>query len=146
MAESTIWWLLAGTLVAVELATGTFYLLMMGIGLSAGALAAHAGLALSSQIVVAAGVGGGAVAAWHWLKAKGPKPAQAEGNPDVHIDIGEAVQVEHWNTDGTTTVKYRGASWMAVAETTDDTEPEAQLPGQFRIKRLLGNRLVLQKV
>ena len=29
MSESTIWWLLAGVAVAVELATGTFYLLMV---------------------------------------------------------------------------------------------------------------------
>ena len=29
MAESTIWWLLAGSAVAIELVTGTFYLLML---------------------------------------------------------------------------------------------------------------------
>ncbi|MFZ2989079.1 NfeD family protein, partial [Ideonella sp.] len=29
MADSTIWWLLAGGAVALELVTGTFYLLML---------------------------------------------------------------------------------------------------------------------
>ena len=30
---STLWWLVAGALVAAELLTGTFYLLMLAIGL-----------------------------------------------------------------------------------------------------------------
>jgi hypothetical protein len=37
MAESTIWWLLTVAAVAVELVTGTFYLLMLAIGLAAAA-------------------------------------------------------------------------------------------------------------
>ncbi|MGA8787294.1 MAG: NfeD family protein, partial [Polaromonas sp.] len=32
MSESSIWWLLAGAAVAVELMTGTFYLLMLAVG------------------------------------------------------------------------------------------------------------------
>ena len=70
MDESTIWWLLAGTAVAVELMTGTFYLLMLTVGLVAGALAAHLGLAPVGQMVVAAIIGGGAVAAWHWYRGQ----------------------------------------------------------------------------
>ena len=53
MAESTIWWLLAGSAVAIELVTGTFYLLMLAFGLAAAALAAHAGAPLVVQIVTA---------------------------------------------------------------------------------------------
>ena len=37
MAHSTVWWLVAGAAVALELMTGTFYLLMLAIGLAAGA-------------------------------------------------------------------------------------------------------------
>ncbi|HNJ45700.1 MAG TPA: NfeD family protein, partial [Ottowia sp.] len=51
MADSTVWWIAAGLLVAAELLTGTFYLLMLAIGAAAGALAAHAGLSLSAQLV-----------------------------------------------------------------------------------------------
>ena len=40
---ATGWWLLAGVLVAVELLTGTFYLLALALGAAAAALAAHAG-------------------------------------------------------------------------------------------------------
>jgi len=65
MADSTVWWLLAGGAVALELSTGTFYLLMIAAGLAAGALAAHAGMPLTGQLIVAAAVGAGAVGAWH---------------------------------------------------------------------------------
>ena len=43
MSDSTLWWLLAGAAVALELFTGTFYLLMLAVGMAAAALAAHAG-------------------------------------------------------------------------------------------------------
>ena len=63
MAESTLWWLLTGTAVGVELLTGTFYLLMLAIGLAAAAIAAHLGASFTVQIVVAAVVSAGTVLA-----------------------------------------------------------------------------------
>ncbi len=142
MAESTIWWLLAGGAVALELMTGTFYLLMLAVGLAAAALAAHFGLALSAQILVAAVVGGGAVVLWHWKRSKDPKPAEAQANADVQMDIGETVHVAHWNADATARVKYRGAQWAVVLADAD----AAPQPGLFRVKELNGNRLVLHKL
>lgn len=143
MAESTIWWVLAGIIVALELSTGTFYLLMLSVGLIAAAIAAHFGMTLNAQIVTAALVGGGAVAAWYGIKRKGPQSIPVNANRDVHIDIGERVKVEVWSTDGTASVKYRGANWTAIS-----AHPDAGLPapGMFRIKELLGNRLVLEKL
>jgi hypothetical protein len=44
MDNPTAWWILAGFFVAMELVSGTFYLLMLAVGAVAGALAAHAGL------------------------------------------------------------------------------------------------------
>ena len=38
---ATVWWIAAGLLVVAELASGTFYLLMLALGAGAGALAAH---------------------------------------------------------------------------------------------------------
>ncbi|TFI49403.1 NfeD family protein, partial [Diaphorobacter sp. DS2] len=58
---STLWWLMAGVAVVAELLTGTFYLLMLAVGLAAGALAAHAGLGNTAQILVSALVGAGTV-------------------------------------------------------------------------------------
>jgi membrane protein implicated in regulation of membrane protease activity len=143
MAQSTIWWLLAGGAVAIELATGTFYLLMICLGMVAGALAAYAGASLTWQTLAAAIVGGGAVVLWHWQSSRRPQSAPASSNRDVHIDIGEPVQVEQWNADGTATVKYRGANWTAVASV---PVAETQPTGLFRIKELIGNRLVIEKL
>ena len=143
MAESTIWWLLAGGAVAIELATGTFYLLMISLGLMAAAVAAHLGLPLTGQIITAAIVSGGAVALWHWQSMRRPQTQPVSLNRDVHIDIGEPVQVEQWNNDGTATVKYRGAKWTAILAT---PSIEGQATGLFRIKELIGNRLVIEKL
>ena len=57
MSNPTFWWLLAGAMVALELFTGTFYLLMLAIGMAAAALAAHAGLGLTGQLLLGA-IGG----------------------------------------------------------------------------------------
>nr|MBP9061711.1 NfeD family protein [Rhodoferax sp.] len=94
MTESTLWWVLAGAMVAVELLTGTFYLLMLAIGMAAGAIAAHAGMPLSLQLVVASVVGGGAVVAWRSYKQKTPSAPPANANHDVNMDVGETVQVK----------------------------------------------------
>ena len=142
MSESTIWWLLAGAAVAVELVTGTFYLLMIAVGLVAGAIAAHLGFAMVGQMVIAAAVGGGAIAAWYWHRSKSPAALPANANRDVNLDIGEAVHVVQWNADGTATVKFRGANWTAVAA--NPAEPAG--PGSFRIKEMRGNRLVIEKL
>lgn len=139
MTESTIWWLLAGGAVAVELITGTFYLLMIAVGLAAAALAAHAGAPLTVQVLVAAVVGGGTVVVWHWKRSKSARPAKAQANRDVQMDIGETVHVTAWNEDGTASVKYRGAQWTVVL-----ADKHAVLTtGYFTVKSLDGNRLVV---
>jgi len=140
MAESTIWWLLTGTAVAVELLTGTFYLLMLAIGLAAGALAAHAGAGASVQLIVTAVVGGGAVAAWHLLRPKQPD-VPAGANRDVNLDVGETVTVDAWNGDGTASVKYRGANWTVVAAPGAGHET-----GLHRVRQVVGSRLLVEKV
>jgi membrane protein implicated in regulation of membrane protease activity len=108
---STVWWLVTGALVAAELTTGTFYLLMVALGAVAGALAAHAGLPLSLQWVTAAVVGAGTTMAWHFKRQRQPGRAPAAQNKDVNIDIGQALQVDSWGADGTARVAYRGSSW-----------------------------------
>jgi membrane protein implicated in regulation of membrane protease activity len=138
MSEVTLWWVLAGAAVAVELATGTFYLLMMALGLGAGALAAHAGLGLPGQLVAAAVVGGGAVAAWHLKRSRQPNAAPAERNRDVNLDVGERVQVLAWDAHGNAQAAYRGAVW-AVRYQGQGTPA----PGEFVIQAVEGNRLIV---
>jgi membrane protein implicated in regulation of membrane protease activity len=138
MSAPTLWWIAAGVLVAVELATGTFYLLMMALGLAAAAAAAHLGLSFTAQLVVAALVGGGATALWHVRRARAPRSAPAERNRDVNLDIGEQVRVEAWTDDRTATVHYRGAAWQARLA---DGEPPTA--GPHVVSAIEGNRLVL---
>ena len=141
MSESTIWWLLAGAAVVVELVTGTFYLLMLAVGLAAGAIAAYFGFSLVAQLLVASVVGGGAVLLWHLARSRAPKPLPASANHDVNLDIGGAVQVEAWNPDGTASVRLRGAVWTAVPAGPTDTGI-----GSFRIREMVGNRLVIERI
>ena len=141
MAESTLWWLLAGGAVAVELLTGTFYLLMLAIGLVAAALAAHLGLSMPAQLVVAALFGGGAVVGWHLLRQRRPKELPAAFNRDVNLDIGETVQITRWAPDGTTQVKYRGAQWTAVP-----APGSIPVAGAHRIREMVGSRLVVEQL
>ena len=140
MEVSTLWWLATGAAVAVELATGTFYLLMFALGLAAAALAAHAGLGNATQMVVAAVVGGGAVAGWHLRQSRMPPAPRAEANRDVNMDIGEIIQVDQWAADGTASVKYRGAQWTVIPR-----DVTSQAIGAHRVTEVIGNRLVVEK-
>jgi membrane protein implicated in regulation of membrane protease activity len=138
-ADSSVWWLAAGLLVAVELGTGTFYLLMVALGAGCAALAAHSGASFSAQLVVAALVGGGAVAAWHLHRKRQPAAPPAEANRDINLDIGTRVQVPAWNADGTARVPYRGATWSARHGGNG-----APRPGAHVIVAINGSELVLQ--
>jgi membrane protein implicated in regulation of membrane protease activity len=112
-SPATVWWVLAGLAVAVELSTGTFYLLMLALGMAAGALASHFGFGVPQQIVAAAVVGGGATALWRWRRSQQAPTAPAAQNRDVNLDIGERVHVLQWTADRTARVQYRGSQWEA---------------------------------
>jgi membrane protein implicated in regulation of membrane protease activity len=138
LSTATFWWVLAGVAVAAELTTGTFYLLMIALGLASGAVSAHLGLSPTLQITMAAVVGGGATALWHWRRMKQPRSAPAPENRDVNLDIGERVQVDAWGADLTTRVSYRGSMWTARL-----LQGSPALPGQHLVKAVEGNWLVL---
>jgi membrane protein implicated in regulation of membrane protease activity len=139
MSNATMWWVLTGVLVALELVTGTFYLLMLGLGAAAAALAATAGLGLAAQLVAAALVGGlGALLLGQWRKRQTTTPQEAH---DQHLDLGATVQVQAWDAQGTAQVKHRGTTWTAVM-----APGQTPSPGVYRIQALAGNRLVLEKI
>jgi membrane protein implicated in regulation of membrane protease activity len=138
---ATWWWIVAGVLVAAELATGTFYLLMLALGAGAAALAAHLGLGLNTQMLAAALVGGGAVAGWHWRRG-GTRPAvHASENRDVNLDIGEQLEVLEWQADGNGSAMYRGARWSVR-----HVGSGAPQPGLHVIRRVEGNRLHVERI
>jgi membrane protein implicated in regulation of membrane protease activity len=139
-SDATGWWVVAGALVAAELAIGTFYLLMLAVGMAVGALAAHAGLTFASQLVLAALVGGGAIVAWRAKRSREPAPEPAASNRNVNLDIGSHVHVGHWNADGTARVQYRGAPWDVRYQ--GSGEPAA---GDYTIHALDGNCLLVDR-
>ena len=141
MAQSTIWWLLAGVAVIVELVSGTFYLLMLAAGLAAAAIASHLGATETVQITVAALVASGAVLGWRAYKMSVPSSRSANANPDVNLDIGATVQIDAWNPDGTANVKYRGANWTVSPE-----ENHPMTTGAHRVVGVLGSRLIVRKI
>lgn len=141
MAVSTIWWLLAGALIAAELVSGTFYLLMVAVGFVAAALSAHADASLTLQFSVAALVSGGLVVVWRSLKKGGDTNPTATANHDLNMDIGEIVDVPRWNENGTCQVKYRGASWQVSLHSGEQLSP-----GQHQIIEVVGSRLIVKKI
>lgn len=141
MANSTVWWLITGTTIILELVSGTFYLLLLGAGFAAAAIAAHMGFGLAVQIVVAAVVGVGAVLAWYIGRRQRTDLPSAQANPNLNLDIGESVYVDVWNPDGTATVRYRGAQWTVIPQT-------GSIPsiGEHRVVEVIGSRLVVDKI
>ncbi len=141
MSDSTLWWLLAGSTVALELFTGTFYLLMLAVGIAAGALAAHAGLGLAGQLIVAAITGSALVVAWYFIKKRRASDPSVRSLRSVNLDVGEILQIDEWNLDGTASVKYRGAQWTVIHR-----PGNSPAPGNYRVAELVGSRLLVDKV
>jgi membrane protein implicated in regulation of membrane protease activity len=109
MSAYIVWWIAAFALVAVELTTGTFYLLVYGIAAAAAGIAAWLGLGTIAQLVIAAVIGiAGTIALKKW------KRAEATDADLQDLDIGQSVTVESWQGNKGQ-VKYRGAVWDAEA-------------------------------
>jgi membrane protein implicated in regulation of membrane protease activity len=132
--ETYVYWiLLALLLVGLEIVTGTFYLLVIGIALAVGGAAAALGLALVWQFMFSAVTGvAGTVMLRRW------KSSQASKTPEVGLDIGLPVKVIKWNDDGSARVLYRGAEWDAELES-----PDTPHEGILYIKSVHGSGLVL---
>ncbi len=133
MALHVYWFLLALILVALEMATGTFYLLIMAMAMAIGGIFALLGMAFSAQLALA-GLAGilGIVLLRRW------KGGHIPDAMSLSLDTGQQVEVLTWRNDGTARVFYRGTEW--------DAELEAQNIGRegvFYIKGMRGSVLVL---
>jgi len=114
MADFWIWWVAAALLVGLELATGTFYLLAVGVAFALGGVAAWLGAETPAQMLIGGTLAVIAVAIAHQWRRKRGTPA-----PQPALDRGQAVQVEHWHPDGTARVVYRGTHWNAELAASD---------------------------
>src|SRR5262245_45108951 len=114
MGGHWVWWIAAAVLVGAELVTGTFYLLAIGVATALGGVAAWLGAPMPMQFLVAGAFGVVlTVLAHQWRLRRAPATAQ------VALDVGQAVQVQSWNSDGTARVAYRGTQWDAELATSD---------------------------
>jgi membrane protein implicated in regulation of membrane protease activity len=137
MADWINWTIAAGVLVVLELFTGTFYLLMIAIGLGFGALAALAGSSGAAQTVAAALVGVLATGLLHRSRFGRPARGNAARDPNVNLDIGQHLRVDEWR-GGQARVMYRGALWDV--ELGQGALAQA---GVFKIVEVQGSRLIV---
>lgn len=108
--DLSLTWLIAGfILVITELATGTFYLLVLGVAAFAGAGVAYAGGALVWQSLVSAVVAVAGVAWVHQYRKR------TVSSPMRGLDVGQPAAFESWvdKSSGHARVKYRDALWDA---------------------------------
>lgn len=141
-ADWVLWLVGAGIVVICELFTGTFYLLMISIGLVAGALVAFAGFNLEWQFIFAAIVGAATTYTLRHSRLGKIRQIDAARDPNVNLDIGQILHVKEWSSgdDGASTarVMYRGAMWdveLAHGSTAQ--------PGSFVIKEIRASRLIV---
>lgn len=142
MADWMIWFAVVCVLVILEMATGTFYLLMIAIGVAAGGIVALADMSGTMQCVIAAAVAAVATYALRRSKLGQREHIDAARDPDINLDIGQALEVGEWRSlsgdIATARVMYRGALWDAEL-----ASGGTAVPGLFVIQEVQGNRLIL---
>lgn len=137
MADWMGWLVAAGVLVILELFIGTFYLLMIAIGLALGGIVALAGAGLSVQAIVAGIVGVVATGVLHRSRFGRPGRHDPHRDRNVNLDIGQHVTVPAWD-NGRARVMYRGALWDVELG-----QGATAQSGDFRIVEVQGSRLVV---
>ena len=121
MEQDFLWAILGLALVIIELLTGTFYLLMLGIAAFGAALAAWLGQPFGVQAVVMAVVSAAGCYGVHVYRARNSTQQMAS------IDAGQPASFESWvdRAAGRARVFYRGAPWDAQVEGEPAPEPGA---------------------
>jgi membrane protein implicated in regulation of membrane protease activity len=133
MQPYMIWFIAAFALVAAELLTNTFYLLVVALGTAAGGVAALTDTGLGWQFTVAALVTVAGIAVLRTMKI-GPNLRRLKTN--LTLDVGQAVEVIERRPDGSLRVNYRGSQW--------DAELEGPFTaGSLYIREMRGSTLIL---
>jgi membrane protein implicated in regulation of membrane protease activity len=118
------WLLLALVLVIVELLTGTFFLLILGLAAGVGSLVAGFGGPFWVQALVAAA----AAVAGTLMLVKRRKTTSGPATEN-QMDLGQTVVLASWVSEAQriARVHYRDADWDAEVLGTDKVEPGAIL-------------------
>ncbi len=110
MPDYGYWFIFAVLLIALEMTSGTFYILIVGMAAMGGGLAALAGLGLELQIASAAVIGVIGTLLLHNYRAGKGHELTPE---DSDLDIGIQVDVDEWKSDRRLRVFHRGTQWDA---------------------------------
>lgn len=124
MQPALAWLLLGLVLVVVELLTGTFYLLILGLAAGVGSLVAWLGGSFWIQALLASVA---AVAGCMMVRRSKSGAAASAGSNSM--DVGQTVVLESWVSEPQrlAKVRYRDASWEAEVLGEDHVEPGAVL-------------------
>ncbi|MES2130238.1 MAG: NfeD family protein [Pseudomonadota bacterium] len=137
MADWINWLILAGLLVIFELFTGTFYVLMVAIGMGCGAIAALMGAPVPLQVIIAGAIAAAATLLLRRSRLSDDIKLDPARDPNVNIDIGQAIKVDQWQGEKAR-VMYRGALWDV--ELAAGSVAQA---GSYKIAEVRGARLVV---
>ncbi|MGH8619380.1 MAG: NfeD family protein [Burkholderiales bacterium] len=123
--EPYLWWGIAGFgLIIVELASGTFYLLVIGCASLVAALIAWAGLPFAVQAIVSSVLSIAGVVYVHHRRVANPPSAGSNV-----LDVGQSVTLDAWVDEPhrLARVNYRNAQWDARVLGTGPVAMGAQL-------------------
>jgi len=135
-----MWFILAGVVLGLEILTGTFYLIMISIGMAAAGIAALCGANSNLQAVIAAVVWIVATLILRKTRFGKPRHVQSEKDPNVNIDIGQTIKVDNWTSERTARAMYRGAMWDVELIHGD------AVAGTFVIREVRASRLLVEKI
>lgn len=105
-----LWWVVAGiALIIIEMLTGSFYLLVLGIAALGAAVSAYFGQSFWVQALVVTALSVIGVIMVHRFRGS------SRSAPGQSLDVGQAVTLDSWisEADGLARVHYRNAQWEA---------------------------------
>ncbi len=139
--DAYLLWAVTGiALIIIEMLTGTFYLLVLGLAALSAAAAAWFGGSFWVQAVLIAGV---SVIGVLLVKRFRGSAREARAMQGPGLDVGQAVTLDAWisEADGLARVNYRNAQWEA--QVTGERTPEGKV---FYIHAVDGNTLRVSSV
>ena len=134
--SSYTWLIIAAVLLATELASGTFYLLMLAIAAAAAWFAQLLGTSFLTQALIFL-IASAVLVTWVHLYRKQTKDTTPNPTDDI-LDAGEIITVTDWH-NGIGHTHYRGSAWQVVLQAHNE-QPQA---GEYRIVRFEGTRLMV---
>ena len=137
MDEDVAWAIVGLALVVVEVFTGTFYLLVLGIAAFGAAIAAWLGQAFPVQAILGGVIAAAGCYGVHLYHSRNAKSQMAP------VDAGQPASFETWldRGAGRARVRYRGTTWEARIEEENAGSAELEAGANLYVLKTHGNTL-----